>query len=301
MCLWCRNTQFPMKSSWIQFEIMKYWGLSWTFRQGRPSWPWLDYYVFSICSTFSKVFCLICVFQNMLGKARPKSLQLGESRLTLLQQAMPLSPPPITPKTPRTQSKLCSWFPFKQNLWDWGGGGLLIALTQFQDTVLYHENFRKVLPSCILKNGVGIVWELMVMADWQDPSMVKSGKLCLLSPYCKHLWSSMNRLTTSELQRFFGTVKLLFALKCLEGPAGPSCMPPPKLSSKKLLIHSFSSTTAFYNSTAQGYGPSQLERQWFVWLIAWICKEAFMGENISKILFWKGITNYLEINWFKNE
>ncbi|XP_054853310.1 dedicator of cytokinesis protein 5 isoform X1 [Eublepharis macularius] len=46
---------------------------------------------------------------NMLGKARPKSLQLGESKLTLLQtsslqQAMPLSPPPITPKTPRTQS-----------------------------------------------------------------------------------------------------------------------------------------------------------------------------------------------------
>ncbi|XP_048369537.1 dedicator of cytokinesis protein 5 isoform X1 [Sphaerodactylus townsendi] len=46
---------------------------------------------------------------NMLGKARPKSLQLGESRLTLLQtsslqQASPLSPPPITPKTPRTQS-----------------------------------------------------------------------------------------------------------------------------------------------------------------------------------------------------
>nr|XP_032651218.1 dedicator of cytokinesis protein 5 isoform X4 [Chelonoidis abingdonii] len=40
---------------------------------------------------------------------RPKSLQLGDSRLTLLQasslqQSTPLSPPPITPKTPRTQS-----------------------------------------------------------------------------------------------------------------------------------------------------------------------------------------------------
>ncbi|KAJ7305167.1 hypothetical protein JRQ81_011072, partial [Phrynocephalus forsythii] len=47
---------------------------------------------------------------NASGKApRPKSLQLGESRLSLLQntsfqQATPLSPPPITPKTPRTQS-----------------------------------------------------------------------------------------------------------------------------------------------------------------------------------------------------
>uniref|UniRef100_A0A8D2LI46 Dedicator of cytokinesis 5 n=1 Tax=Varanus komodoensis TaxID=61221 RepID=A0A8D2LI46_VARKO len=43
---------------------------------------------------------------------RPKSLQLGESKLTLLQgsslqQATPLSPPPITPKTPRTQSRFC--------------------------------------------------------------------------------------------------------------------------------------------------------------------------------------------------
>uniref|UniRef100_A0A8C0J6M5 Dedicator of cytokinesis 5 n=1 Tax=Chelonoidis abingdonii TaxID=106734 RepID=A0A8C0J6M5_CHEAB len=43
---------------------------------------------------------------------RPKSLQLGDSRLTLLQasslqQSTPLSPPPITPKTPRTQSKSC--------------------------------------------------------------------------------------------------------------------------------------------------------------------------------------------------
>ncbi|XP_030407880.1 dedicator of cytokinesis protein 5 isoform X4 [Gopherus evgoodei] len=40
---------------------------------------------------------------------RPKSLQLGDSRLTLLQasslqQSIPLSPPPITPKTPRTHS-----------------------------------------------------------------------------------------------------------------------------------------------------------------------------------------------------
>ncbi|XP_050795774.1 dedicator of cytokinesis protein 5 isoform X4 [Gopherus flavomarginatus] len=40
---------------------------------------------------------------------RPKSLQLGDSRLTLLQasslqQSTPLSPPPITPKTPRTHS-----------------------------------------------------------------------------------------------------------------------------------------------------------------------------------------------------
>ncbi|XP_026527103.1 dedicator of cytokinesis protein 5 [Notechis scutatus] len=47
---------------------------------------------------------------NATGKApRPKSLQLGESKLTLLQnsslqQAGALSPPPITPKTPRTQS-----------------------------------------------------------------------------------------------------------------------------------------------------------------------------------------------------
>ncbi|KAH0623152.1 hypothetical protein JD844_031162 [Phrynosoma platyrhinos] len=47
---------------------------------------------------------------NTSGKAlRPKSLQLGESKLSLLQgsllqQTMPLSPPPITPKTPRTQS-----------------------------------------------------------------------------------------------------------------------------------------------------------------------------------------------------
>nr|XP_020668233.1 dedicator of cytokinesis protein 5 [Pogona vitticeps] len=47
---------------------------------------------------------------NASGKApRPKSLQLGESRLSLLQntslqQATILSPPPITPKTPRTQS-----------------------------------------------------------------------------------------------------------------------------------------------------------------------------------------------------
>lgn len=44
------------------------------------------------------------------GKAqRPKSLQLGDNRLTLLQssslqQSTPLSPPPITPKTPRTHS-----------------------------------------------------------------------------------------------------------------------------------------------------------------------------------------------------
>ncbi|NXT68228.1 DOCK5 protein, partial [Chaetops frenatus] len=43
------------------------------------------------------------------GKAqRPKSLQLGENRLTLLQgsslQPSTCSPPPITPKTPRTQS-----------------------------------------------------------------------------------------------------------------------------------------------------------------------------------------------------
>uniref|UniRef100_A0A8C4WLL0 Dedicator of cytokinesis 5 n=1 Tax=Gopherus evgoodei TaxID=1825980 RepID=A0A8C4WLL0_9SAUR len=43
---------------------------------------------------------------------RPKSLQLGDSRLTLLQasslqQSIPLSPPPITPKTPRTHSKSC--------------------------------------------------------------------------------------------------------------------------------------------------------------------------------------------------
>ncbi|OWK50286.1 Dedicator of cytokinesis protein 5 [Lonchura striata] len=43
------------------------------------------------------------------GKAqRPKSLQLGENRLTLLQgsslQQCTRSPPPITPKTPRTQS-----------------------------------------------------------------------------------------------------------------------------------------------------------------------------------------------------
>uniref|UniRef100_A0A8D0E8M0 Dedicator of cytokinesis 5 n=1 Tax=Salvator merianae TaxID=96440 RepID=A0A8D0E8M0_SALMN len=40
---------------------------------------------------------------------RPKSLQLGESKLSLLQgsslqQGIPLSPPPITPQTPRTQS-----------------------------------------------------------------------------------------------------------------------------------------------------------------------------------------------------
>ncbi|XP_043392159.1 dedicator of cytokinesis protein 5 isoform X2 [Chelonia mydas] len=40
---------------------------------------------------------------------RPKSLQLGDGRLTLhqassLQQSTPLSPPPITPKTPRTHS-----------------------------------------------------------------------------------------------------------------------------------------------------------------------------------------------------
>ncbi|XP_067326775.1 dedicator of cytokinesis protein 5 isoform X1 [Anolis sagrei] len=47
---------------------------------------------------------------NTSGKTlRPKSLQLGESRLTLLQgsllqQTIPLSPPPNTPKTPRTQS-----------------------------------------------------------------------------------------------------------------------------------------------------------------------------------------------------
>ncbi|XP_013912345.1 PREDICTED: dedicator of cytokinesis protein 5-like [Thamnophis sirtalis] len=47
---------------------------------------------------------------NAAGKApRPKSLQLGESKLTLhqnssLHQAGALSPPPITPKTPRTQS-----------------------------------------------------------------------------------------------------------------------------------------------------------------------------------------------------
>ncbi|XP_053125035.1 dedicator of cytokinesis protein 5 isoform X1 [Hemicordylus capensis] len=47
---------------------------------------------------------------NMSGKVpRPKSLQLGETRLSLLQgsslqQAAPLNPPPITPKTPRTQS-----------------------------------------------------------------------------------------------------------------------------------------------------------------------------------------------------
>ncbi|XP_028564070.2 dedicator of cytokinesis protein 5 isoform X1 [Podarcis muralis] len=47
---------------------------------------------------------------NASGKApRPKSLQLGESRLSLLQgsslhQATPLSPLPTTPKTPRTQS-----------------------------------------------------------------------------------------------------------------------------------------------------------------------------------------------------
>ncbi|KAJ6658653.1 hypothetical protein lerEdw1_019813 [Lerista edwardsae] len=48
---------------------------------------------------------------NALGKApRPKSLQLGENRLTLRQGSSlqhttpPLSPPPITPKTPRTQS-----------------------------------------------------------------------------------------------------------------------------------------------------------------------------------------------------
>ena len=48
------------------------------------------------------------------GKAqRPKSLQLGDNRLTLLQssslqQSTPLSPPPITPKTPRTHSKFCN-------------------------------------------------------------------------------------------------------------------------------------------------------------------------------------------------
>ncbi|NXK54071.1 DOCK5 protein, partial [Chauna torquata] len=47
---------------------------------------------------------------SMSGKAqRPKSLQLGDNRLTLLQgssleQSTPLSPPPITPKTPRTHS-----------------------------------------------------------------------------------------------------------------------------------------------------------------------------------------------------
>ncbi|OXB74830.1 UNVERIFIED_CONTAM: hypothetical protein H355_000090 [Colinus virginianus] len=47
---------------------------------------------------------------NSSGKAqRPKSLQLGDNRLTLLQssslqQSTPLSPPPITPKTPRTHS-----------------------------------------------------------------------------------------------------------------------------------------------------------------------------------------------------
>lgn len=47
---------------------------------------------------------------GMSGKAqRPKSLQLGDNRLTLLQgsslqQSTPCSPPPITPKTPRTQS-----------------------------------------------------------------------------------------------------------------------------------------------------------------------------------------------------
>nr|XP_034994667.1 dedicator of cytokinesis protein 5 isoform X3 [Zootoca vivipara] len=47
---------------------------------------------------------------NASGKApRPKSLQLGESRLSLLQgsslqQATPLSPLPTTPTTPRTQS-----------------------------------------------------------------------------------------------------------------------------------------------------------------------------------------------------
>uniref|UniRef100_A0A672U695 Dedicator of cytokinesis 5 n=1 Tax=Strigops habroptila TaxID=2489341 RepID=A0A672U695_STRHB len=50
---------------------------------------------------------------GMSGKAqRPKSLQLGDNRLTLLQgsslqQSTPRSPPPITPKTPRTQSKFC--------------------------------------------------------------------------------------------------------------------------------------------------------------------------------------------------
>ncbi|XP_059726732.1 dedicator of cytokinesis protein 5 isoform X3 [Haemorhous mexicanus] len=47
--------------------------------------------------------------QGPAGKAqRPKSLQLGDTRLTLLQgpslQQPTCSPPPITPKTPRTQS-----------------------------------------------------------------------------------------------------------------------------------------------------------------------------------------------------
>uniref|UniRef100_A0A452H2G0 Uncharacterized protein n=1 Tax=Gopherus agassizii TaxID=38772 RepID=A0A452H2G0_9SAUR len=46
---------------------------------------------------------------ELTSKTRPKSLQLGDSRLTLLQasslqQSTPLSPPPITPKTPRTHS-----------------------------------------------------------------------------------------------------------------------------------------------------------------------------------------------------
>uniref|UniRef100_A0A803SYK9 Dedicator of cytokinesis 5 n=1 Tax=Anolis carolinensis TaxID=28377 RepID=A0A803SYK9_ANOCA len=64
----------------------------------------------SIIMMYSIFSPLFLSFQNTSGKTlRPKSLQLGESRLTLLQgsllqQTIPLSPPPITPKTPRTQS-----------------------------------------------------------------------------------------------------------------------------------------------------------------------------------------------------
>uniref|UniRef100_A0A8C3RX73 Dedicator of cytokinesis 5 n=1 Tax=Chelydra serpentina TaxID=8475 RepID=A0A8C3RX73_CHESE len=66
---------------------------------------------------------------------RPKSLQLGDGRLTLLQtsslqQSTPLSPPPITPKTPRTHSKSCctvACFPLPSGQCLWSSGSQTVA------------------------------------------------------------------------------------------------------------------------------------------------------------------------------
>uniref|UniRef100_A0A8C5RZV8 Uncharacterized protein n=1 Tax=Laticauda laticaudata TaxID=8630 RepID=A0A8C5RZV8_LATLA len=78
-----------------------------------------------------------------MGKApRPKSLQLGESKLTLfqnssLQQAGALSPPPITPKTPRTQSMLIQLSP---NWWRY--------LPEIPANLEFHNTFFfEILPS----------------------------------------------------------------------------------------------------------------------------------------------------------
>lgn len=160
ICIWCRNTQFLIKPSWIWFDIMQHLGPCWSFKQSLPGNGGLLQFSASVSPSLKA--SVWSVFQNMLGKARPKSLQLGESRLTLLQtsslqQAMPLSPPPITPKTPRTQSELCSLLPFKQNLWDFfflGGGSYCLDPVSRYSFVQWVTS-RKDLLSCFLRNGEG--------------------------------------------------------------------------------------------------------------------------------------------------